>query len=132
MDTKRFDDLSRTFATGSSRRRVLRAGAATLLAAPLAALGLSRSSEQASARHHKHHKRHHTATPTPACITVGLKQPCGSNSQCCPGTTGSICSSNFCRNDGQNVCCKPAGGSCLFNCDCCGPTSFCNGAGVCE
>lgn len=120
MDTKRFDDLSRTFATASSRRRVLRAGASTLLAAPLAALGLSRSSEQASARHRRR------------CRTVGLKQPCASNSQCCTSKTGTICSSNFCRSDDRNVCCKPAGGSCLFNCDCCGQFSFCNAAGVCE
>ena len=120
MDTKRFDDLSRTFAAGSSRRQVLRAGASTLLAAPLAALGLSRGSEQASARHRKR------------CRTVGLKQPCGSNSQCCPSKTGTICSSNFCRSDDLTVCCKPAGGSCLFDCDCCGQFSRCSGAGVCE
>jgi hypothetical protein len=119
MDTKRFDDLSRTLAAGSSRRQVLRAGASTLLAAPLAALGLSRGSEQASARHKR-------------CRTVGLKQPCGSNSQCCPSKTGTICSSNFCRSDDLTVCCKPAGGSCLFDCDCCGQFSRCSGAGVCE
>ena len=120
METKKFDALTRSYAVAPSRRQFVRAGAGALASSALAAVGLSRVGQDADARHKRR------------CRTVGLKQPCGSNSQCCPGKTGAICSSNFCRSDDLNVCCKPAGGSCLFNCDCCGQFSFCNGAGVCQ
>ena len=120
METKKFDALTRSYAVAPSRRQFVRAGAGALASSALAAVGLSRVRQDADARHKRR------------CRTVGLKQPCGSNSQCCPGKTGAICSSNFCRSDDLTVCCKPAGGSCLFHCDCCGQFSFCNGAGVCE
>jgi hypothetical protein len=119
MDTNRFDTLTRSYAGAPSRRHVVRTGAGALAAAALAAVGLSRRSEPAEARRKR-------------CRSVGLKQVCSSNSACCPSKTGTICSWNYCRSDGLAVCCKPAGGSCLYNCDCCGETSFCNGAGVCD
>jgi len=118
MDTKNFEALARSYAVAPSRRRFVRAGAGALASSALAAVGLSRIRQDADARHKR-------------CHTVGLKQPCGSNSQCCPGKTGTICSWNYCRSDDVAVCCKPAGGSCLYDCDCCGQTSYCNGAGVC-
>jgi hypothetical protein len=119
METTQFDTLTRSYAVAPSRRRFVRSGVGALAASALAAVGLSRVQPEADARRKR-------------CRSVGLKQVCGSNSACCPGKTGTICSWNYCRSDDLAVCCKPAGGSCLYNCDCCGQYSFCNAAGVCE
>jgi len=118
METKKFDALTRSYAVAPSRRQFVRAGVGALASSALAAVGLTGVHQDADAR-----KR---------CRSVGLKQVCSSNKQCCPSKTGTICSWNYCRSDDLAVCCKPAGGSCLFDCDCCGQNSFCSGAGVCQ
>lgn len=69
--------------------------------------------------------------PPPTCSFVGLRAVCTSQAQCCTGSTGAICGSNFCRPDNLAVCCKPEGGLCTIECDCCGANTFCIG-GTCR
>lgn len=71
MDGERFDAITRTLATGGSRRTLLRAFAGAI-GASLAGVG--------------------TALGAPRCKRTG--QRCKSNADCCPDTNGNLCAAN--------------------------------------
>ena len=142
MDPSRFDDLTKAFATGTSRRAALKTMAATTLGGLLALAGIG------------------SALARPTCKPNG--HGCGTNKQCCSGycdktthtcgcpsgttqlcngTCAVECSSSPCNfpcfcaydTDGVNVYCassRAGAGNCATDCDCpagqfCHPTNFC-------
>lgn len=116
MDGNRFDDLTRSLATGTSRRTVVKRSVAAIAA--LAGLGAAAGTDAARSR----------PTPTPVPIRCpGNQVPCGA-ACCCP--TGTKCGADCCADGAQccdGACCH---GQCYGEEQCC-PTGQIVCDGVC-
>jgi hypothetical protein len=118
MDDRRFDDLTRVFASGISRRSLVKwmagiAGGATVVAArqsDVAAAGLGEACDDISA----------ICTTGLDCVSsiccIETGETCSSGSQCC---------SQACDPNG-NTCCEGLGAACPGS-DCCGALTCENG-----
>ncbi len=118
MDERRFDDLAKGMADGRSRRGVIRAGFGGLAASLGATLSLR--DDASAAKRNKKNKNER-------CKPRSVLAACTSSAQCCPKETGRTCGSTTCIGYPLQSCCKPAGGRCSVDCDCCGATSICVG-----
>ena len=112
MDERRFDELTRSLASGASRRNVLRglAGGAAAAAMALTRGGRARAQQAGLA-------------PGAACTD---------SSQCSQLTGATVCADNGYADDGALNCCRQSGGACVdatYSADCCGGL-YCRG-GVC-
>ena len=125
MDDRRFDALTRTLATGSTRRGAVRrlAGAAALLAGVF-------SQRQPAAAHHCSHE---------GCgCSTGTQHPCGKGLVCCPSSPGTPGGAGVCTPHHQcGPTCIDQGDSCPNHCSrndgcdgCC--TGYCGGHGHCD
>jgi hypothetical protein len=144
MDGSRFDLLARSLILEGSRRQALSWGLAGALVL------LSSAGENAAARKKKpcsackkrkkgrcKPKANGTACPGGTCqngqcrcASVGLRELCTSDNDCCTSSTGMLCArTGGCRTDGLPVCCKQTGAPCIDSCDCCG-LMFCED-GIC-
>jgi hypothetical protein len=147
MDIHRFDVLTRSLVSSSSRRGVLRsllAGSALSLTAPLA---FSLGEAEARKKRKKRKKKRGSAggaalpegspsgSPRPTCVPrCAANRPCGSDG--CDGSCGSCAGNENCQN-GTCVCvpqcaandaCGPDG--CGGSCGNCAEGTFCQGTSV--
>ena len=116
MDPRSFDRLSRSFATGASRRQALRAltvGGAVGLVSRL------KGGEAA-------------AQVVEAEDCRGRRRQCDRNRQCCGNNRGVVCDPlpRACNKDGQR-CCGRTDAPCQAECDCCKGFT-CNRKGRCK
>src|SRR5438105_1546419 len=121
MEPSRFDELTKTLATATSRRQALKTIAATTLGGILGLGGIG------------------TAFAKPKCHRPGLG--CDTNSKCCSNLccNGICCASGQVCQNGTCVTCTGNGGTCSGDGDCCsgncskgiccgsGQVSLCNG-----
>jgi hypothetical protein len=123
MDAQRFEQLAKTCVAVGSRRSVI----GGLLGG---VLGLSRISAAGAT-----HKTRHHCTPSDNhdCGTcLGLQAVCATSGECCQDEleptsceiVADFDTDKVCGGSGDPQCCRPDGGSCANNCECCG-TRFC-------
>ena len=108
MDDARFDSLTRTVATGLSRRQGLR----LLAAAGAALVALARPAGRGASAHH---------------AGLGPGDPCRDSSQCVAADAPLICADNGFALDGPLNCCTFAGSRCAFDQGCCGDAACIDG-----
>jgi len=107
MDQERFDELTRTLASGQSRRGLLKGLTGTAIGGLLAAVGLSETS----------------AKPEVPCKSPNHRCGKGKNAVCC--TSSQVCDNGACITPPQDLC---LGKDCDDNNEC--TTDYCS-EGVC-
>jgi hypothetical protein len=154
MDGHQFDDLSRRFSNGASRRGVLLGLTGALLAAGAAIMPVGQEGE--AKRRRRRRKKGKNASPPPpppsACVPNCAGKNCGpdgcgnSCGECvggqactggactcqqgqefCGGQCRNTCASALARNPITCACCVPVGLGCGFGADCCTGADQCFG-----